>query len=195
MKTGYRNGSKESISKKLKDEVWYHHNGNKSEVICPCCNIYPIYSVNFDCGHMLAEINGGKTDVKNLIPICHKCNCSMATESYDVFRKILNGDQDSNRISEMLQIKVWFEYFDNSEKQKCTCCMDTNIKISNFKCAMIINKKNNGKINLNNLCPVCNHCYKKLLHKDIYEIYNVFKKPNKTQPVKHKKICCFSCCW
>ena len=38
---------------------------------------------NFHAGHILAEANGGKTTLDNLIPLCALCNTSMGT--YNVF--------------------------------------------------------------------------------------------------------------
>ncbi|NDG77664.1 MAG: hypothetical protein EBX51_07610 [Acidimicrobiia bacterium] len=35
---------------------------------------------DFQCGHNVPESNGGKTDVKNLIPICSRCNLSMGSQ-------------------------------------------------------------------------------------------------------------------
>ena len=86
---------KEKISKELKKEVWKHINKDKSEVVCPCCNIYKIYSENFDCGHMTAEACGGQATLNNLIPICHKCNISMGITEYHIFKDILDGKRDT----------------------------------------------------------------------------------------------------
>ncbi|ATZ80971.1 hypothetical protein BMW23_0926 [Bodo saltans virus] len=174
---------KDIISKELKIAVWQKHNGNKDKVLCPCCNIYEIYSNNYDCGHMIAEANGGETSVKNLIPICHKCNCSMNTTSFFDFRNILNGKKEVEKIPEMLRTKVWHSYYKDGKIHECLCCMENNININTFECGLIVCKKNGGRIILNNLCPVCNNCYKKLRNKNIKELNNKFGKID----------CC--CCW
>jgi hypothetical protein len=173
---------KDKISQELKLEVWRKHNGFKNKVICPCCNIYKIYSNNYDCGHIIAEANGGKTNVNNLIPICHKCNCSMMTTSFYDFRDILNGKKEANNISTMLNTKVWYTYFKNENMNECQCCLKDNIDINTFECGMIKCKNNGGKIILENLCPVCHECHKKLKNKNIREINPKFGKIN---------CCCF----
>jgi hypothetical protein len=42
---------------------------------------------SFQCGHVIAEANGGVIHVDNLRPICSICNQSMGTENMDDFRK------------------------------------------------------------------------------------------------------------
>ena len=52
---------------------------------CYCCRIAEIYQVSFNCGHVIAEINGGTHELKNMRPICQNCNSSMGTSNMDEF--------------------------------------------------------------------------------------------------------------
>ncbi len=52
---------------------------------CLCCNLTQISQMNFHCGHVIAEVNGGSLDPENLKPICHSCNSSMGTTNMDEF--------------------------------------------------------------------------------------------------------------
>ena len=41
--------------------------------------------MSFNCGHIIAEANGGGIIVSNLKPICQNCNSSMGTKNMDDF--------------------------------------------------------------------------------------------------------------
>jgi hypothetical protein len=43
--------------------------------------------IDFHCGHVTAEANGGVTSIENLRPICKACNLSMRTENMEEFKK------------------------------------------------------------------------------------------------------------
>ena len=43
--------------------------------------------MSFNCGHIIAEANGGELIVSNLKPICQNCNSSMGTKNMDDFMK------------------------------------------------------------------------------------------------------------
>ena len=43
--------------------------------------------MDFHCGHIISEFNGGNLDVENLKPICQPCNSSMKTMNMDEFIK------------------------------------------------------------------------------------------------------------
>ena len=45
--------------------------------------------MSFNCGHIIAEVNGGETNVSNLRPICQNCNSSMGITNMDDFMKTL----------------------------------------------------------------------------------------------------------
>jgi 5-methylcytosine-specific restriction endonuclease McrA len=81
---------KKSISATIKRLVW---NINIGETIgkakCLCCNSTDITQMSFNCGHIIAEANGGETIVSNLKPICQNCNSSMGTKNMKDFMKTL----------------------------------------------------------------------------------------------------------
>ena len=70
---------KKRIPRALRNQIWIRHNKNKFEVKCPiawCRN--RINCFDFHSGHNIPESKGGKTNIRNLIPICAKCNLSMS---------------------------------------------------------------------------------------------------------------------
>jgi hypothetical protein len=80
-----------TISKALKSKVWNTYIGKKKGISkCLCCGDKEISQMDFECGHVLAHINGGKNTVENLRPICSLCNKSMGTTHMFEFMK-LNG--------------------------------------------------------------------------------------------------------
>ena len=48
---------------------------------CFCCKTMTIYQIMFECGHVVAEKNGGLTNIDNLRPVCSTCNKSMGTKN------------------------------------------------------------------------------------------------------------------
>lgn len=81
---------KRSISATVKRLVW---NINIGETIgkskCMCCLCTDITQMSFNCGHIIAEVNGGETIVSNLKPVCQNCNSSMGTKNMEEFMKSL----------------------------------------------------------------------------------------------------------
>jgi len=75
---------KKSIPKSLKKKVWDKWIGpNIGRTKCLCCKHEEIRQIEFHCGHIIAEVNGGETNVENLRPICAQCNLSMGSMSMD----------------------------------------------------------------------------------------------------------------
>jgi 5-methylcytosine-specific restriction endonuclease McrA len=69
---------KKYISSTLKRLVWNKWIGEEvGKAKCCCCNTTDIVQMSFHAGHIIAEINGGKTAISNLMPICQNCNSSM----------------------------------------------------------------------------------------------------------------------
>jgi hypothetical protein len=81
---------KKTISATIKKLVW---NTNIGEDIgkskCLCCKSTDITQLSFNCGHIIAEANGGETIVSNLKPICQNCNSSMGTKNMNDFMETL----------------------------------------------------------------------------------------------------------
>ena len=85
---------KKCIPIALKRQVWDHWIGKEKGIFnCLCCNISEIEKNNFDCGHVVAEINGGELSVINLKPICGSCNSSMGIANMNDFIKKYNLDK------------------------------------------------------------------------------------------------------
>lgn len=83
-----RHKSKTTIPKSLKRLVWDTYIGeNIGKHLCLCCNHVYIRQIEFHCGHVIAEANGGSTNVENLRPICAQCNLSMGTTNMENFKK------------------------------------------------------------------------------------------------------------
>ena len=81
---------KKTISSTIKKLVW---NTNIGEDIgkskCLCCKSTDITQISFNCGHIIAEANGGETIVSNLKPVCQNCNSSMGTKYMNDFMETL----------------------------------------------------------------------------------------------------------
>ena len=79
---------KKSIPKVVKDLAWNTWIGEDiARAKCMCCGVNEIKMNSFHCGHVTAEVNGGKTTVDNLRPICAACNLSMGTVNLNDFKK------------------------------------------------------------------------------------------------------------
>lgn len=81
---------KKPISSTIKRLVWNINIGEDiGKTKCLCCKTTDITQLSFNCGHIIAEANGGETIVSNLKPICQNCNSSMGTTNFDEFVKKL----------------------------------------------------------------------------------------------------------
>jgi hypothetical protein len=79
---------KKNISKLMKRRVWAKHIGEDiGKTKCLCCNMSDITQLTFNCGHIIAESNGGETNIENLLPICQSCNSSMGTQNLFDYKK------------------------------------------------------------------------------------------------------------
>ena len=79
---------KAKIPHALKTQVWNEWIGKeKGSALCLCCEVNEISQMNFACGHIIAESNGGELITSNLKPVCTSCNSSMGTNNMDSFKK------------------------------------------------------------------------------------------------------------
>lgn len=77
---------KKSIPLVLKRKVWDYWVGESvGKTKCPCCKLSDITQMNFACGHIIPESQGGSLTVQNLKPICGSCNSSMGTQNMQEF--------------------------------------------------------------------------------------------------------------
>ena len=85
-----KKGKKKSIPSTMKRLVWNTHIGEEiGKAKCLCCKITDITQLSFNCGHIIAESNGGELIVSNLKPICQNCNSSMGTRNMNDFMRTL----------------------------------------------------------------------------------------------------------
>ena len=78
---------KKTIPKVMKDLCWSKYVGETiGKTPCICCETNEIKMNDFQCGHVIAEANGGTITVDNLRPICKACNVSMGTENLNEFK-------------------------------------------------------------------------------------------------------------
>ena len=77
---------KKPIPSALKRLVWNKWIGEElGKSKCLCCNVTDINQMSFNCGHIIAECNGGELILSNLKPICQNCNSSMGTMNMNDF--------------------------------------------------------------------------------------------------------------
>jgi hypothetical protein len=77
---------KKTIPSSLKRIVWDEYLGASTGTAkCMCCKRYDIRQIEFHCGHIIPERLGGGTNLKNLRPICAKCNLSMGSTNMNEF--------------------------------------------------------------------------------------------------------------
>jgi hypothetical protein len=83
-----KNYRKKSIPKSLKKQTWDKWVGSSiGTTKCLCCEHEEIRQIEFHCGHIIAEADGGSTTVDNLLPICAQCNLSMGQMNLYEFKK------------------------------------------------------------------------------------------------------------
>lgn len=93
------NKKKQSIPKALKVSVWHKYIGeDNGKAKCLCCEITDITQSKFHCGHVIAEANGGDSNVDNLRPICETCNKSMGTTNVNDFKMNLISRNNTNAV-------------------------------------------------------------------------------------------------
>ncbi len=89
--------TKSKIPATLRNSVWNSYIGKKNkEGMCFCCNSEQISSGNFECGHIVAESEGGEINIQNLRPICSLCNKSMGGKNMEDFMKKCGYQKNQN---------------------------------------------------------------------------------------------------
>jgi len=72
--------AKGKITQAVKIACWNTYIGKTiGATNCLCCKNIEITQHNFECGHVIAECDGGTLAIDNLRPICNKCNNSMGS--------------------------------------------------------------------------------------------------------------------
>ena len=79
---------KKRIKKGLKAKVWFREFDRRDEGECPVIHCTErITKYKFEAGHIISELNGGPTTLKNLRPICKNCNCQMSSTNWKEFEE------------------------------------------------------------------------------------------------------------
>jgi len=79
---------KRKIPIQVRRHVWNTHIGQDfTRWKCVCCDVTTIDRDNYECGHIVAETNGGDETISNLRPICGGCNRSMGTTNMRDFAR------------------------------------------------------------------------------------------------------------
>lgn len=77
---------KKSIPEHIRTLVWNLRIGEDvAKAKCMCCKATEIHVRHFQVGHVVAEANGGSSEICNLRPICQPCNLAMGTRNMDEF--------------------------------------------------------------------------------------------------------------
>jgi hypothetical protein len=69
----------------LRSMLWRQHREKYGRVCCCACDKPIEDTTDGECGHKRSVVNGGKTVIENLVPICATCNKSCGTKDLDVF--------------------------------------------------------------------------------------------------------------
>jgi hypothetical protein len=100
---------------------------------------------------------------------------------------------NKSKISPKLRIQVWntkFNINDNNH-QNCPvykCANIINSDVNGFQCGFIVSKHNNGELLLDNLTPLCTHCYNKMGSKNWEEFISCCKKEYKETKKVSKSV-------
>ena len=79
------NYKKKIISSALKQKVW-DLNYKRTIGFCKCCDVNIVTLNTCHFSHILAEKNGGMTNLMNLTVCCSNCNLSMGTMHLEEFK-------------------------------------------------------------------------------------------------------------
>jgi hypothetical protein len=155
------------ISSTLRNIIWCTYIGEeKRKGLCLCCNTEQITTFNHECGHIIAHINGGKSTLENLRPVCSSCNKSMGTQNMEDFIKSL-GKTPHLSWKGLLEIKN-----DNNEEEKDNNNKELDNNNNDAKNKIEIKQMDNidrlAKLKNNKkgpfVCEICNETFKKKVY-------------------------------
>jgi hypothetical protein len=150
---------KEKIPATLRNIVWNTYIGNKKIGYCYCCKTEIISTVNFHCGHVISEKNGGNINIDNLRPICGHCNSSMGIknmnefmEKYGLNKKNIkyidnNIENNNHEILRNMNKETLKKYCEHYGFRKSGSKNDLIERLNNIKNFEIINFDDINKIN------------------------------------------------
>lgn len=74
-----------SMPKALKEAVFRKYCESLDNAMCFVGCGEKITPFNFECGHVIAHVDGGPSTIDNLRPVCSRCNRSMGVKNMDDF--------------------------------------------------------------------------------------------------------------
>lgn len=63
------------------------------------------------------------------------------------------------KITSKLRLSIWNRYFNDKVKSICSCCEIGKISIFNFNIGHLVPISKDGTDDIENLIPLCHHCY------------------------------------
>jgi len=96
-----KTNKKNRIPASLRRDVWFKH-FEPTKGKCVCCNTKEITPFDFECGHIVAEAEGGVTSIDNLIPICSLCNKSAGVENMNKFKEKFYPGKKTESVNEYI---------------------------------------------------------------------------------------------
>ena len=91
-------------------------------------------------------------------------------ENKETKQKNKTGRKKKETIPKAVRLKVWSEYIGyNNADGKCFCCRDKVIHIEDFQCGHIQSEHDGGKVNIQNLRPICGICNRSMGTKHMFE--------------------------
>ena len=109
---------KKAIPLTLKINIWDHYVGlDIGRTKCLCCDKRDILQASFSAGHIVSEHDGGKTTIRNLVPICQSCNSSCGTENLLDFMKRCGTKKESINSIILLREKLPDDETDSEESE------------------------------------------------------------------------------
>lgn len=77
---------RENIPKKIRDDVWLKFHGKHMNGSCYVCEGKIDYMA-WECGHIIADAEGGRTEINNLVTLCKACNRSMGKRNLNEYKE------------------------------------------------------------------------------------------------------------
>ncbi len=101
---------------------------------------------------------------------------------------LLPFQNSTKTIPKPLKDQLWKTFISTDLlKGKCFCCRKTDIEATSFHGGHIISRKDGGKIELQNLRPICSTCNQSMKSKDMYSYiseYGLWNESNIVLPIK-----------
>ncbi len=131
---------KRTISSTLKRLVWNTYIGETiGKTKCLCCKLTDITQLSFNCGHIIAEANGGETIITNLKPICQNCNSSMGIKNMNDFMKTFSINTEKCELKCLMCLK--YDVVHGCPVCRCSGCYYLECKCNDDDLELYVRKK------------------------------------------------------